>query len=82
MIDEYFCDGVLLIVSHKGDETSATEIYLNAEYDEPYTLEDIARKFPDVSLVIFETALNGYVYRYGNHKKGKWELVGMTQGYA
>lgn len=62
---------------------------MNAEYDKPVTLADIAKDYPNVRKVIFEDALRGYVYNYGNHSHDKdeknvemWELVGTVVGYA
>lgn len=56
--------------------------YHDGQFDDPITLKDIAEKYPSVKLVISELALEGKVYRYGNHDKGKWEIVGTTEGYA
>lgn len=97
--DEVFYDGFLYIIRRvkKGYITDSEEVEpeyavevkcLNAEYDEPWTLEDIASEYPDVIKVIFEDALKGKVYNYGNHtaeRNGtaeKWEKVGETLGYA
>ena len=79
---EQFSDGILKIISGYGDDIKIKEIYLNMEYDEPITLDEIATSFPDVRMVIFETALQGYIFTYGNHVKGQWENVGTTYGYA
>lgn len=59
-----------------------SKIIYHTEYDDPITLEDIARKIPEVRMVIAESLLDGVVYRYGNHEAGKWEEVGKTKGYA
>lgn len=71
------------------DEYAIEVKCMNAEYDKPITLADIAEKYPKVKKVIFEDALRGYVYNYGNHafEKNKenlemWELVGTIVGYA
>lgn len=49
-------------------------------------IPDIAREYPNVQKVIFDDAINGYVYNYDNHgneqNAEKWELVGTTLGYA
>lgn len=62
---------------------------MNAGYDEPVSLAQIAEKYPNVRKVIFDDAMRGYVYNYGNHSHDKeeknvemWELVGTTIGYA
>ena len=57
-------------------------IYNSEVFDEPLRLsdcEDIAGS--DRILVIAENALEGTVFRYGNHGFF-WEKVGMTEGYA
>lgn len=86
-----FYDGFLYIIStpfisedgypHKYSVVVET---LSAEYDDPLSLADIQKKYPYVCKVIYESALEGYVYNYGNHPKDKekWELVGTTLGYA
>ncbi len=76
-----FVDGFLYIISRK--ETYSLDVLcLNVEYDEPITLADIAMKYPNVVRVVYEGALRGYVYTYGNHDKGVWEQTGKTIGYA
>jgi len=89
--EEIFYDGFLYIIS-RSDKThenfTVDAICLCAEYDEPLSLADISEKYPNVCKVIFEDALRGAVYNYGNHateKNGtaeKWEKVGETLGYA
>ena len=90
-----FVDGFLYIILRNKEllPNEKGEIVMNTicrclcpEYDKPWTLADIAREYPDVSKVIFDDALKGYVYNYGNHgneqNAEKWELVGTTLGYA
>ena len=94
---EVFYDGFLYIIRRVKEGYLTKEEYveseygievkcLNAEYNEPWTLADIAREYPDVKKVIYDDALHGYVYNYGNHSNEKnaekWELVGTTYGYA
>ena len=57
-------------------------IYHDGQFDDSITLKDIAEKYPCVRIVIAEFPLRGTVYRYGNHDKGKWEIIGTTEGYA
>ena len=90
-----FVDGFLYIILRNEEllPNEKGEIAMNTicrclcpEYDKPLTLADIAREYPDVSKVIFDDALKGYVYNYDNHgneqNAEKWELVGTTHGYA
>lgn len=90
-----FVDGFLYIILRNKEllPNEKGEIAMNTicrclcpEYDKPWTLADIAREYPDVSKVIFDDALKGYVYNYDNHgneqNAEKWELVGTTLGYA
>ena len=93
-----FYDGFLYIISHAKDsyidedeeyhepEYSIEVKCLCPEYDEPITLEDIAKEYPKVCKVIFEDAFMGYVYNYKNHRiednNEAWEQVGTTLGYA
>lgn len=95
-----FYDGFLYIIirTKKGywskdefvEDKYAIEVKcMTAEYDEPITLADIAEKYPKVKKLIFDDAMRGYVYNYGNHAYDKnekniemWELVGTTVGYA
>lgn len=97
-----FYDGFLYIISRIKDgyltdkefvesEYKIDVIALTPPYTEPLTLKDIAEKYPKVQKVIFDDAMRGYVYNYGNHrnetykdgsKSEMWELVGTTLGYA
>ena len=71
-------DGIVYII----EEEKTTKIILNAEFDNPISLEDIAQKYPKVVIVLFEDFLNGKVFRYNNYGKGEWCLVGRTIGFA
>ena len=76
-------DGIVKIFCRDKDgNTSGHEIIICCEYDDPITLNDIAKTYPNVNTVIAEMALEGEVYSYGNHEKGVWEQVGETRGYA
>jgi len=79
-----FDDGILWIIQEwdKPERVQCTNIVLSAEYDKPISLADIERDYPCVRKVLFDDALKGFVYDYGNHKEGEWELVGTTKGYA
>lgn len=74
-----FYDGFVDII-HGGQEYK--QILLDAESDAPISLASISLLYPDVEKVIFEDMLNGWIYSYGNHRPGEWELVGETCGYA
>lgn len=55
------------------------------EFDEEFiTLKDIEKKAGKNSLilVIAESPLGGVVYRYGNYRPKKWQVVGVLYGYA
>lgn len=63
-------------------DNEVKRIYNSEVFDEPLRLsdcEDIAGS--DRILVIAENALEGAVFRYGNHGFF-WEKVGTTRGYA
>ena len=83
-----FDDGFLYIISLEEEGYSITVKCLCAEYDEPMTLADIAKEYPNVHKVIFDDCLRGCVYNHGNHcskydpNAEMWELVGHTLGYA
>lgn len=73
-----FDDGILYIIH---GETYCRQIVLS-EYDKPISLSEIAKRYPKVKKVIFDDAMQGYVFNYGNHKNETWECVGTTIGYA
>lgn len=79
-----FWDGFLYIFRPKDRNDQMEREFLvecrclNAKYDEPITLADIT----DATMVFYETALHGEIYRKGNHEKGRWEKIGTTVGYA
>lgn len=86
-----FYDGFLYIIStffHKPTkpEYKIDVICLCPEYDDPMSLVDIQRKYPNVHKVIYEDWRNGYVFNYGNHRDENnnriWERVGTTYGFA
>lgn len=82
-----FTDGVLYIIECKSLDFATTKImHLHGDLGDCVSLAEIERKFPDVELVIYESALKGCVYRYGNHRyepdAQMWEEVGTTRGYA
>lgn len=54
----------------------------NLTYD--YTLNDIRKMYPKALVieVIFEMALEGYIFTYNNYGDNKWRLTGITRGYA
>lgn len=92
-----FYDGFLYIISREevatADGWGKMEYSIDVkclcpEYDEPITLADIAKNYPNVEKVIYDDAMRGCVYNHGNHKTihdpnaEAWELVGTTMGYA
>lgn len=95
-----FYDGFLYIISRikdgywsekefVEDEYAIDVITLTLPYTRPITLAEISEKYPKVQKLIFDDAMRGYVYSYGNHAYDKnekniemWELVGTTVGYA
>lgn len=94
-----FYDGFLYIISQDAGvyidgcefqpaEYSVKCVMLNAEYDAPWSLADIAKRYPNVCKLIYADALRGAIYSYGNHAHDKsgniemWEKVGETVGYA
>lgn len=87
--DVIFYDGILYIISETGEDNDILTVdrkFLDGEYDEPLSLEDIAKNYPNVRKVIFDDQLKGVVFNYGNHRMDPepemWELVGETLGYA
>ena len=88
IISHNFSQKHLLSVKDITNNYTVDVIILNPEYDNPLTLEDIAKQYPNVKKVIYEEAMSGYVYNYGNHgtkNNGRtnqaWEQVGTTCGY-
>lgn len=83
-----FCDEILYIICvGDGEEEYKTErISLDPQYDQPITLEDIAKTYPKVVILIADGYLEGYVFRYKNHDNDPdaeyWELVGRTKGFV
>jgi hypothetical protein len=70
------------IVIEKGLDINQDRIL---EFDEEFiTLKDIEKKASKnaLILVIAESPLGGVVYRYGNYRPEKWQVVGVLYGYA
>lgn len=87
--DVVFYDGMIWIITlNKTNGRSIPEkgiverIILHPEYDTPVSLKDISEKYPEATMLIFESALDGEVYMKDNHRIGEWELIGKTLGYA
>lgn len=87
--DIYFVDGFLYIISRDMNKFDGVHVEaeckcfcLNAGYDRPIKLVDIPKKYPNVCMVIFESATWGEVYKYGNYTPGEWIDTGRTNGYA
>jgi hypothetical protein len=85
-----FYDGNLYIIScveqNKNGlsefKWSIDVIFLSLGYDEPLTLEKIKEKYPNVQKVMFDEAMQGYVFTYNNYGDNKWHQTGETRGYA
>ena len=74
-------DGILTVM-YDIENPKVDRICIDGQYDEPFTLEQIAKKSPTVYMIIFEEPLKGKIFRYGNHEPNVWEEVGTTKGYA
>lgn len=80
--DVLFNDGSLYIITEpRFNMILAHKIIICPEYDEPISLVDIRKKYKNVKKVIYEEAMRGAIFNYGNHEKNEWELVGRTCGY-
>lgn len=80
-----FYDGVLYIISREPDPSCNYYLHverLDPEFSDAVTLKDIAIKYPNVELIIYDSWRDGSMYRYSNHKKGEWERVGETIGFV
>ena len=78
-----FVDDILYIIYGENDsEIKVKRIIILAEFEDPISLADIAKEYPDVRKVIYEEPLCGSVFNYNNHLGEGWELVGATIGYA
>ena len=87
-----FYDGIISIIADcRWDENEmpteweAKEIILNAEYDEPITLDDIRQMYSDAKVikVIWDDSLSGKVYKWTDNGDGEyWTKYGETKGYA
>lgn len=77
-------DGFVYILMRETEDfvCSAACLCICPEYDEPVSLADVEHKYPDVFMVIFENALHGEVYRFGNYKDFRWYKCGITCGYV
>lgn len=46
------------------------------------SLAELQRQYGDLLIVVFESHLNGSVYRLGNYSDGLWYEVGSLAGFA
>lgn len=79
--DTVFYDGFVYILCSDDDGDYLEKVIVNAEYDEPVRLCNITIEYPDVYMVIFESALSGDIYRYDS-QRDQWYKSGVTCGYA
>lgn len=82
-VNEPFYDGFLEIICRDG--TYIEKILCVEDFacgEEPYTLERIAKEYPQVKILMVETPLAGAVYRYNNYGHNEWTKTGETFGYA
>ena len=88
-----FVDGILYIICQKRLRRGVPKqlfgemVCLDPEYTKPMSLVDIKKKYPHVVKVIYEAALRGAEYTYGNHASDRnnpevWEKTGENKGYA
>ena len=87
--EEVFYDGFLYIICQRQLSRDKTEYsidvkILNAEYDKPWSLMDILYTYMYVQKVIYEDAMQGFVYNYVSYKDQpvRWEKAGVTKGYV
>ena len=83
--DVVFYDGFLTIIYKSWflKRLKVERIMLDPEYTEAITLADIAKRYPTVTMVVYENWLHGSVFKYKNHRENDdWELVGTTVGFA
>lgn len=90
-MNRVFTDGILYIICRPDIDKGAFGLVdvkckmkiLNAEFDEPISLNMIAKKFPDVDFIIFDDLFEGEIWAYNNdHKDSGWEQRGTTKGFA
>lgn len=87
--DIVFGSGIVKVIAETADSAgtvftiTAEKMVIDAEYDKPISLADIRAKHPTARMitVIAESALQGWVFRFGNHGEF-WEQIGNTAGYA
>lgn len=86
--DKICCyDGIVTVFSGYGKTAKIKRFMLTAdglEDDKHVTLEDCREMIGetgDTVTVIFESALEGEIYNFGNYGDYWWQ-VGRTQGYA
>lgn len=72
-----FYDGIFNIITETGRNKS---LVICGEFEHEVSLDYFRKKYKAV-IVIYEQALHGIIYRYGNHGDF-WESIGTTIGYA
>jgi hypothetical protein len=72
-----FYDGIFNIITETGRSKA---LVICGEFDHEVSLDYFRKKYKAV-IVIYEQALHGIIYRYGNHGDF-WESIGTTIGYA
>ena len=79
--DERLGTSVTVLQQGDTDSVSAYRLVQAEGCDVCITLADIEAADTGVTIVISENALEGKVYKYGNHGQF-WEKIGKTCGYA
>lgn len=83
-----FYDGILYIICNSKEfppepmPFSGVEILLDAEHDEPISLGQIRKEYPDVHFVIFNDMFEGEIWEFDKYKDSGWSKEGTTKGFA
>lgn len=81
-LDDGFCEVFDLMWNRLDSEENPIKFRTEHEDWHMVTLAEIQQQFGDRLVVVFETHLDGTIYRLGNYSDGKWYKVGNLCGFA
>lgn len=87
-MNKSFYDGILYIICNSKElppnpmPFNGVEIMIDAELDEPISLDQIRKEYPDVHFVIFNDMFEGEIWEFDKYTDSGWELQGTTKGFA
>lgn len=81
-LNDGFCEVFDLMWNRLDSEENPIKCRTECKDWQVVTLAEIQQQYGDRLIVVYETFLDGAIYRLGNYSDGKWYKVGTLCGFA